>query len=492
MNVVDPILFQCRQNPPAAAICAPGTVFNIVSYARLERFINNIGHRALAAGIRPGNIVAIMVKDYIFHASMALALARIGAATLSVSDLRLPMGLRVDAVITDARALVGNPANLPIIPADFTWTEGDGKHIEDRFVSPGGDEVARIVLTSGSTGMPKAIAVTHALEMRRIERYAYVFGASFAECSRVFSDMGLGQSTSFRMLIYVLGRGGTFFFPGADPMDSLQTFGLYKVQGLLASPGGLNGFLKFYEANSAFQPGFSAIVTTGAPLHKSLSERVRARLGSNLVFFFGTSETATIAATSAHMVAESPGAVGRVVPGVTVEIVDAERRVLPQGAEGFVRVRSPTMVDGYLGDPEQTRVSFRDGYFHSGDLGYLTKDGMLVISGRENEVLNLGGVKMRPTIVEEILTAFDSIDQAAVFAMPNNLGVDELWALIVAKSPIDEKALRAYCEQRLPLAAWPARVVTVDQLPRNENGKIERHRVRDFAMTSGAPRFPSG
>ena len=84
-----------------------------------------------------------MVKDYIFHASMALALARIGAATLSVSDLRLPMGLRVDAVITDARVLVGNPANLPIIPADFTWTEGDGKHIEDRFVSPGGDEVAR-------------------------------------------------------------------------------------------------------------------------------------------------------------------------------------------------------------------------------------------------------------------------------------------------------------------------------------------------------------
>jgi long-chain acyl-CoA synthetase len=74
-----------------------------------------------------------------------------------------------------------------------------------------------------------------------------------------------------------------------------------------------------------------------------------------------------------------------------------------------------------------------------------------------------------------------------VFAMPNSLGVDELWALIVAKSPIDEKALRAYCEQRLPLAAWPTRVVTVDQLPRNESGKIERHRVRDFAMTSGAP-----
>jgi acyl-coenzyme A synthetase/AMP-(fatty) acid ligase len=481
MNIVDPILFQCRQNPPAAAMCAPGTALNVISYSRLERFIHNIGRRALAAGIRPGSIVAIMLKDHIFHAAMALALARLGVATLSVGDLHLPPGLRVDAVIADAGALIANPANLPIIPADLAWTEGDGRPIEDRFVSTGGNDIARIVLTSGSTGVPKPIAVSHALETRRIERLPFVFGPSFSECLRFFCDMGLGQSTCFRMLVYVLWRGGTFFFPGADPMDSLQTFGLYDVQGLVASPGGLSGILKFYEANSAFQTGFRTIVTMGSPLHKSLSERVRARLGRNLLFLYGASETATIALASAHVVAEIPGAVGHIVPGVTLEIVDAEQRTVPQGTEGAVRVRSPTMVDGYLGDPEQTQRSFRDGCFHSGDLGYLIKDGMLVISGREKEVLNLGGVKIRPDMVEGILTAFESIDQAAVFAMPNSLGVDELWALIVPKAPVDDKALRAYCEQRLPLAAWPARVVTVDRLPRNQNGKIERQRLKDMA-----------
>ena len=67
-----------QRNPPAAALCAPGTALNVISYARLERFINNIGRRALTTGIRPGDIVAIMVKDYIFHAAIALALARVG------------------------------------------------------------------------------------------------------------------------------------------------------------------------------------------------------------------------------------------------------------------------------------------------------------------------------------------------------------------------------------------------------------------------------
>jgi acyl-coenzyme A synthetase/AMP-(fatty) acid ligase len=482
MNIVDPILFQCKQNPPAAALCAPGTALNVISYARLERFINNIGRRALTTGIRPGDIVAIMVKDYIFHAAIALALARVGVATLSVSDLRLPAGLRVSAVLADARAPIDNPARLPIVPVDLGWTEGDERPIDDRFVSSGGGDIARVLLTSGSTGMSKAIAVSHAMEMRRGARYLYAFGDQFAGCSRFFSDMGLGQSSSFRLLIYVLSRGGTFFFPGASVMDSLQTFELYKVQGLIASPGGLSGILRFYEANNAFRCGFSVIMTAGAPLHRSLSERVRARLGANLVSFYGTSETATIAAAPAHMGAVTPGAVGHVMPRVKVEIVDAERRVVPPGTEGSVRVRSSTLVDGYLGDPEQTRASFRDGFFHTGDLGYVTKDGVLVISGREKEVLNLGGAKVRPQIVEDILTAFNAVDEAAVFAVPDSLGVDELWALIVSGSRVDAEALRAHCEQSLAPALCPVRFVAVDRLPRNHGGKLERHRLRDFAL----------
>jgi long-chain acyl-CoA synthetase len=95
--------------------------------------------------------------------------------------------------------------------------------------------------------------------------------------------------------------------------------------------------------------------------------------------------------------------------------------------------------------------------------------------------LNLGGVKIRPQLVEDILTAFGSVDQAAVLGVPNSLGVDELWALIVPRSPLDVSALQAHCQQRLSPLFCPVRFVTVDQLPRNENGKVDRHRLQDFA-----------
>jgi acyl-coenzyme A synthetase/AMP-(fatty) acid ligase len=488
MNIVEPILFQCRQNPPVAAICAPGTTFNVISYARLERFISNIGQRALAAEIRPGNIVAILVKDQIFHAAIALALAHLGVVTLSVGDLNLPPELRVDAVIADVDAAIANRSNLPIIPVGLDWTEGDDRPIDERFVSPGGSVLARIALTSGSTGEPKAIGLSHAMEMLRCGRFLFAFGSSFLECSRLFSDMGLGMPTCFNLMLYILSRGGTFFFPGASAMDSLQTFDLYKVQGLFASPGGLSGFLKFYEEHADFRSGFNVILTTGSRLSKPLSERVRARLSPNLVVFYGTSETTTVAAALAYKVANIPGAVGHVIPGVTVEVVDAERRVLPSGQEGSVRIRSYMAVDGYLGDTRGAPDSFMDGFHYPGDLGYLTQDGMLVISGREKEVLNLGGAKISPQFVEEILTSFGSVDQAAVLDMPNSLGVDEMWALIVPRSPLNVDALRAHCEQRLPPTFRPVRFITVAQLPRNENGKIDRRRLRSLANGQGASR----
>ena len=486
MNIVEPILFQSRQNPPAAALCAPGTALNVISYARLAQFIHNIGRRALATGIRPGQIVAIQVKDHIFHTAIALALARMGVATLSVADLELPAGLRVDSAITDAPASIGNWANLPMVLADLGWTEGDGKPIDERFVSAGAGAIARIVLTSGSTGVPKAIAISHAALMRRYGRYLFAFGHSFAACSRFFSDMGLGQSAAFELLLYFLSRGGTFFLPGASPMDSLQTFDLYKVQGLFASPGALSGILKFYEANSAFRSGFEVILTAGSPLPRSLSERIRARLGSNLVVVYGTSETATVAAAPAHAVIDPPGAVGHVMPDITVEIVDGSGRALPRGQEGSLRIRSPAMVQEYLGDPEQTRVSFRDGYFHPGDLGYVNQDGILVISGREKEVLNLGGVKIRPQLVEDVLGAFAAVDQAAVVGVPNSFGIEELWGLIVPRGPLDEKALLAHCQKRLAPLFCPVRFVSIERLPRNQNGKIDRARLLPLAHAGGA------
>jgi hypothetical protein len=112
MNIVDPILFQCRLNAPAPAICAPGTPLNILSYGRLERFIHNISHKAIAAGLMAGQTVAVMVQDKLFHAALTLAFIRLGVVTISARTPSLPAELSVDALIADAAVRSENVKRL--------------------------------------------------------------------------------------------------------------------------------------------------------------------------------------------------------------------------------------------------------------------------------------------------------------------------------------------------------------------------------------------
>jgi len=482
MNVVEPILFQAKHDPPAPAMCAPGTAMGVVSYARLARFIHNVGRRAISAGISPGDVVILQVKDHIFHTSLALGLMYIGVATVSLSGA-LPGHLPCDFIITDTPRSYANGKNAKILAADFAWISGDGIPVDERHVYRGaGNDICRIALTSGSIGEPKVVGFTHNNQLARLARYNHLFGRIFPECSRFFSDYGFGSSGGFRHILYVLSRGGTMFFPGASPMDTLQTFELCKVQGLIASPGGLSGFLKFYDANPAFRSGFEVIIAAGSPLHSSLSERVRARLCSNLISYYGTTETSTVSSALAHALTGIVGAVGHVAPDVSVRIIDEAGAPLPSGHEGVVLVRTPVSVTGYLDTSGQSETVFRDGHFDTGDIGYLTQDRMLVITGRKKEVLNLGGDKVSPQLIEDAVAAFRGIREVGAFSMANDVGVEEVWSFIVHGDALDTDALHKHCRERLSQTHVPVRFISVPSLPRNANGKLQRQRLPAMAQ----------
>src|SRR6476620_1304258 len=482
MNVVEPILFQAKHDPPAPAMCAPGTAMGVVSYARLARFIHNVGRRAISAGISPGDVVILQVKDHIFHTSLALGLMYIGVATVSLSGA-LPGHLPCDFIITDTPRSYANGKNAKILAADFAWISGDGIPVDERHVYRGaGNDICRIALTSGSIGEPKVVGFTHNNQLARLARYNHVFGRVFPECSRFFSDYGFGSSGGFRHILYVLSRGGTMFFPGASPMDTLQTFELCKVQGLIASPGGLSGFLKFYDANPAFRSGFEVIIAAGSPLHSSLSERVRARLCSNLFSYYGTTETSTVSSALAHALTGIVGGVGHVAPDVSVRIVDEAGALLPSGHEGVVLVRTPVSVTGYLDTSGQSETVFRDGHFDTGDIGYLTQYRMLVITGRKKEVLNLGGDKVSPQLIEDAVAAFRGIREVGAFSMANDVGVEEVWSFIVHGDALDTDALHKHCRERLSQTHVPVRFISVPSLPRNANGKLQRQRLPAMAQ----------
>jgi acyl-coenzyme A synthetase/AMP-(fatty) acid ligase len=482
MNIVDPILYQCRSNPPRAALIAPGFPSGLVSYARLERSINNVCKKLWDLKLRSGDVVVFYINERVLHAVCILAAARMGVITGSGVNPALPKGIGLTAVITD----LNFPYQAPrVILADSTWLLGDGKPApssHDMSQAKNGD-ICRIILTSGTTGTPKAVALTNGMLAKRIARHQFVFGNRLPYCMRTFVDMGFATSLGYQFLISTLWRGGTLIMPARNLQSAADAYNFYGIQNIITTPNGLAQLLEVHDGRKGLQPSLEMIMSGGSLLSPQLSELVRSRICSNLYTAYGATETSMVAGAPAYLLKGTPGAVGYVLPGIEVEIVNELDKPVPAGQEGVLRIRGLYNVAAYLGDPSESETSFRDGWFYPGDYGRFTRDKLLVISGRVKTVLNLGGDKLRPELVEDVISAHPHVQQNAVFSVNNELGIEELWAMIVARPGYDEPALRAHCNSHLPDRFVPVRFVAVEKLPLNAMGKIERQMLAEYCKT---------
>jgi acyl-CoA synthetase (AMP-forming)/AMP-acid ligase II len=482
MNIADPILFQCRRQPPVAAICVPGADISLISYRRLGLFIHNISRRLTATGLRPGQLVAVSIEDQIFHVAMLLALARLGMASVSArSAARLP--LPVDGFITDKTLPAG--VTDRVILANMSWTEGDGIPVDAPPVRP--DELCRVILTSGTTGEPKGVPISHRLLGDRIARHTTVFGAQVADCRRIYSDMPITTSLGFQFLLATLWRGGTYFLPGDSFASTLTAMEQYQAQCVLAPPSGLELLLRWFEVTPAYQSNIQVVISGGDLLSQALSRRVRMRMCSHLVSAYGSTEASITASAPAHEIDHMTGAVGYLTPGVRAQIVDREGVVQPPGHEGLLRIRSEFAVDRYLGEPAGGERVFRDGWFQPGDIATLDAEGLLIITGRDKNVLSIGGDKINPEVIEAAVAAFPGIAEVAVTSLPNAIGNHEIIAVIVGNGEIDLEALGRHCAARLSPQFVPAHFAVTDRLPRNDMGKIDRPQLAERLQASLAP-----
>ncbi len=480
MNIVDPILFQCKCQPLALALCAPGTIFNSVTYGRLGQLIHNVGRNAREHGLVRGNVAALFIKDPILHAAFILGLTKLGIVTVSSRELELPKELHVDAAFADSS--YPSDGGRRVVTVDKNWTMGDGTPSGDIAGSDlSEDQPCRIILTSGTTGFPKAVLRTTRHVSTRVHRLLTVYGSRFPDCSRIFMDVGLSTGVGLTFFIYTLWRGGTLFLRGGKPVETVETLSSHRVQAMLASPKSLAEMAELCDEMPAFPGGLDVVIWTGSSMSRALSERVRARLGTNLVSSYGSTEAGVAASGPVAAFAKIDGAVGYVAPGVTIDIVDRSGEKLPAGTEGLVRIRSECVVDGYVGDPDSTRRMFREGGFYPGDVGRVTPNGLLVISGREHALINLGGDKVSPERVEAVLTSFAPVRDAAAFALLTPLGVPLLGSAIVWRGEADASGLQEHLRRRLPQAFIPKFLIALDSIPRNASGKIDRARLKEVA-----------
>jgi acyl-coenzyme A synthetase/AMP-(fatty) acid ligase len=477
MNIVEPILFQARYHPGAPALCELGK--QVVSYAVLRSQMNNVARRAIACGLKRGSIVALSTDQPLLEAVLILGLTQVGIIPVSVGTMP-PAELKIDAVIGTGKDPSAPAAQY--LPLDNSWIAGDGAPVETTADTRSeSDEICRIVLTSGTTSDPKAVALTHKLVMARAARFEYLFGSRLSTLSRIYLSLSLASSLGYYFLPYLLGRGGTIFFRGASIENALRMFEVFRIEAMVSSPSAIAQLLAICDQNPSSEVHFDTIVSSGGLLPRSLVARIRPRLCSNLITAYGATETTISATALAHQIAHIEGAAGYVTPGARIEIVDEADQPVPTITEGIVRIASEVAVDSYVNDPIESAQVFRNGWFYPGDLGSLTSDNLLIIKGRQNNILNIGGEKIAAEKVEAALASFDGVRQAAAFVVTNDAGVQEVWVAVVCRKNIEAENLQAHCRPLLPPHFIPAHIMNLDALPVNAMGKVIRPRLNELA-----------
>jgi acyl-coenzyme A synthetase/AMP-(fatty) acid ligase len=453
----------------------------LATYGRLIECVENATQHVLRAGLKKGEIVALEIQHPLLHlvAILALHRCRMASLTLQTGHLTERANVKIDRFLSDryqqdrgwTPVLITKEWLMPLQPgAAMLPVLG--------FDSP--DDVCRIVLTSGTTGKPKAVSVTEWTLQFRFNRSAILIERGRFLCMMGFSTLG-GHQTLMSALVL----GGAVCFAGA-PEDVLQVIALYHVTHLVAAPFQIRAVLDSQTKSGLFFPSLRYVLLAGGHISSALIAEVSQKLCPNVVCIYGSTELGPVAFGPASSMRGIEGATGFILPGEIVEIVDNNGTVLPRGEEGIIRIRSDHIDRYFVPQPEDANV-FKDGYFFPGDLGKLMPDNLLVVTGRHDEVINRGGTKTAPEMIEDVLRQVPEISDAAVFAVPNT---DQIWAAVVCKGQLRQNEILELCRQKLGGAA-PDRLFVLDSIPRNDMGKIIRDEMKAKIMRKLAVTFMS-
>jgi long-chain acyl-CoA synthetase len=341
------------------------------------------------------------------------------------------------------------------------------------------DDLAVILYTSGTTGKPKGVALSHA-NLASNARAA----ASISELDRTQWNLAvLPLSHSYGLTVmnagHILGTKGVLL-RWFNPELVLDTIQKYRVQSMSGVPTMWIYLLNYPDAASFDTSSMRIWGSGAAPLPVEIVEPFEKKFGGRLLEGYGLTEASPVVSAHRYSGVRKLGSVGQPIPGVEVKIFDDDDRDVPAGDVGEVCVRGPNVMLGYYGLPDETAKTLRNGWLHTGDMGRLDEDGFLYIVERKKDLIIRGGFNVYPREVEEVLYAHPQIAEAAVVGMRDPIMGEDVLAYVVrrAGAALTEDAVIAFCQERLAKFKCPKRVSFLDALPKSPIGKILRKELR--------------
>jgi acyl-coenzyme A synthetase/AMP-(fatty) acid ligase len=474
MQLIDEICFWAKVTPHRPAIIQPDL---ILTYRMLADAIDTSVQRIARSGFDRGDPVAVLLDNPGKTLAVCFALLQSGYAIAPVDADLLPYlqtaGIRCLIHATAAQIPGGNNIRF-----DDSWLYGSSATA----VIPGPlarlepGAVATVFFTSGTTGAPKkTVQTAEAMQ----ERFNMVPLTGEADCDRTLVMMTLNTTFGFFGACTILRAGKTVCFapPG---VPSLLMVGTYRVEAISASPQQVIALLELVEKGGRYQlDSLKQVRIGGGSITNRLAARLQSNLCRKLFASYGTSELGKIAGASYDMIAGVPDAVGFVYPLVQLEIVDEDGMQVAAGVEGLVRCRTPYFLENLAVNNPNLAADREAAWWYPGDVGWRAPNGVLCISGRSDDVINLGGAKLSALALDEDLLTYPGLRDAAVCAVKGAGGVDRIWVAIVPAADGSDFAKFDLAIRSNPkFGAEIDELMVVDRVPRNRLGKVQRNELK--------------
>ncbi|MGK2942772.1 MAG: class I adenylate-forming enzyme family protein [Immundisolibacter sp.] len=502
MNLAHLLRRIAEQDPRRAAVLVGTTP--VLDYGSWAARCARLGASLRAAGLVPGDRIALFMRNHKAYLELMWGAWWAGLVIVPINAKLHPKeaawiiehsGARWGFIAGGVGAeLHGLEQLVDVDGADYAALFTDTSlAIEPRAK----DDIAWLFYTSGTTGRPKGVMITHRnLMTMGLCYFADVDSIDAADCTVYAAPMSHGAGIYAVPHVMV---GARHCVPASGGFDASELFELAPRLGpmsLFAAPTMVNRLVDHAQAQHLGGDGFKTIVYGGGPMYVADIQRAMRVMGPRFVQIYGQGESPmTITALSRGQLVDSAhprhleriASVGVAQTAVELRVVDTQNRLLPAGEVGEVVVRGDSVMAGYWRNPEATAATLRDGWLFTGDMGCLDTDGFLTLKDRSKDVIISGGSNIYPREVEEVLLLHPGVAEASVVGAHDQEWGEVVVAFIVPRpgSAVDTHALDALCLGHIARFKRPKCYEFVDALPKNNYGKVLKKALRERLKNPG-------
>lgn len=335
------------------------------------------------------------------------------------------------------------------------------------------DHLALLKFTSGSTGVPKGVGLTAENVLSETRSVVDTLGLTTGD--RIMALVPLTHSYGFDLGVLAMLYSGASLHIGSGfvPRQTLRYIQTERITVFLGVPPMYRALIDTRLKETPDLSGVRYLLSCTAPLSAATIGQFHDRFGVVICQHYGSSETGAATNQIPSEVLKRPESVGKPMKNVMIRIVDDSGAEVRPGEEGEVMISGPAVAPGYVMGGPKGNSPLVDGHYRTGEIGVLDNDGFLFLRGRIDHLINVGGLKVGPDEVVEVLEQHPAVREAAVIGVRDRAGEEFVYAAVSLSGDADEDALIAFCGQHLAQYKVPRRIDILDRLPRGATGKIQ-------------------